>query len=107
MTTPTTTAPASVTLRLQAVLLAAADELTPDLLQPEPGGPCEDELDEELQLADDLGFDSVMLMSLKASLEEHFPELGGLSMPEVLPSLHTVGTLLEYLNRRLAPAGAA
>lgn len=39
MTTPTTTAPASVTLRLQAVLLAAADELTPDLLQPEPGGP--------------------------------------------------------------------
>lgn len=48
-----------------------------------------------------------MLMSLKASLEEHFPELGGLSMPEVLPSLHTVGTLLEYLNRRLAPAGAA
>ena len=78
MTTPTTTAPASVTLRLQAVLLAAADELT----GPAParaGRPLEDELDEELQLADDLGFDSVMLMSLKASLEEHFPELGELS----------------------------
>lgn len=47
---------------------------------------------------DDLGFDSVMLMQLKYRLETRFPELGMLSLSDMVGSLLSVGTLVEYLS---------
>ncbi|MBO8193158.1 acyltransferase domain-containing protein [Streptomyces oryzae] len=61
-------------------------------------------LDESVRFYDDLGFDSVMLMELKYRLEARFPELGELSMPEMLPSLVSIGTLAAYLRGLLTPA---
>jgi acyl carrier protein len=100
-----TAAGRTVPLRLQAALLSVG-EVTPELLFGEPEGEFTPELDDELQLVDDLGFDSVMIMELKSRLEQHFPELGELSLPEILPSLHSVGSLVDYLERRLPPVEA-
>ncbi|MEV7601800.1 acyl carrier protein [Kitasatospora sp. NPDC089797] len=100
MTTGTTAG--AVTRRLRAALLSVG-EVTPELLFGEAADGPEQELDGELQLVDDLGFDSVMLMQLKSGLEQHFPELGGCTLPEILPYLHTVGSLSDYLVLRLSP----
>ncbi|WP_326691073.1 acyltransferase domain-containing protein [Streptomyces sp. NBC_01795] len=62
------------------------------------------ELDEDLRFYDDLGFDSVMLMELKYRLETRFPELGELSLPEMLSSLVSIGSLADYVRGLLAPA---
>ncbi|MGW4160626.1 acyl carrier protein [Streptomyces sp. NPDC004788] len=118
MTVGTTTAGtvtgAAVAPRLRLALLGVSG-MTPELLDGEaPGGPAEHDgageydgaLDEELQLVDDLDFDSVMLLELKCQLERRFPELGELSMPEILPELRTVGSILGLLTRRLAAVGA-
>ncbi len=60
------------------------------------------EQDDGLRFYDDLGFDSVNLMELKFLLEGGFPELGGLSLPEMLTSLVSIGSLVEYLSLQLA-----
>ncbi|MDQ0939590.1 beta-ketoacyl synthase N-terminal-like domain-containing protein [Streptomyces sp. V1I1] len=65
-----------------------------------------DELDDGLRFYDDLGFDSVMLMELKYRLEVRFPEIGELSMPEMLSSLVTVESLIGYLSEQLNAAVA-
>ncbi|NUK66389.1 acyltransferase domain-containing protein [Streptomyces lunaelactis] len=65
-----------------------------------------DELDDALRFYDDLGFDSVMLMELKYRLEVRFPELGELSMPEMLSSLVSVESLIAYLSEQLIAAVA-
>jgi acyl carrier protein len=62
------------------------------------------ELDADLRFYDDLGFDSVMLMELKYRLETRFPELGELSLPEMLSSLVSIGSLADYVRGLLAPA---
>ncbi|GAA2150581.1 hypothetical protein GCM10009760_45130 [Kitasatospora kazusensis] len=109
-----TTAVCSVTQRLRDALLDVSG-VTPELLFGDPdgdggdggaGGGTAEELEEDLQLVDDLGFDSVMLMELKSRLEQHFPALGELTLPEVLPSLRTVGSIVGFLKRRLSSAGA-
>ncbi|WP_240135216.1 type I polyketide synthase [Streptomyces sp. MUM 178J] len=69
------------------------------------GGRCDD-LDDQLRFYDDLGFDSVMLMELKYRLEVRFPELGELSMPEMLSSLVSVESLIGYLGEQLEAAVA-
>ncbi|MFF3323707.1 beta-ketoacyl synthase N-terminal-like domain-containing protein [Streptomyces sp. NPDC002889] len=65
-----------------------------------------DEFDDALRLYDDLGFDSVMLMELKYRLEVRFPEVGELSMPEMLASLVSVESLIGYLGEQLTTAVA-
>jgi acyl transferase domain-containing protein len=55
---------------------------------------------------DDLGFDSVMFMELKYRLEEGFPQLGELSIPEMMSSLVTVETLVGYLLSQLTAVAA-
>ncbi|MEU4497990.1 type I polyketide synthase [Streptomyces sp. NPDC023998] len=65
-----------------------------------------DELDDTLRFYDDLGFDSVMLMELKYRLEVRFPEVGELSMPEMLSSLVSVESLIGYLSEQLNAAVA-
>ncbi|MEV4441664.1 beta-ketoacyl synthase N-terminal-like domain-containing protein [Streptomyces sp. NPDC049577] len=47
---------------------------------------------------DDLGFDSVMVMELTHRIEQRLPDLGELSIPEMLPSLVTPATLTGYLR---------
>ncbi|GAA1262319.1 hypothetical protein GCM10009665_59980 [Kitasatospora nipponensis] len=101
-----TAGPQGIAERVCAALLAVA-EVTPELLFADQADDPDRELDEELQFGDDLGFDSVMLMELKYRLETRFPELGELSLPEMLPYLDTVGSLFGYLTRRLSLVGAS
>ncbi|MFD4141044.1 beta-ketoacyl synthase N-terminal-like domain-containing protein [Streptomyces sp. NPDC058572] len=65
-----------------------------------------EEYDDALRFYDDLGFDSVMLMELKYRLEVRFPEVGELSMPEMLASLVSVESLIGYLGEQLNAAVA-
>ncbi|BAJ28568.1 MULTISPECIES: phosphopantetheine-binding protein [Kitasatospora] len=46
---------------------------------------------------DDLGFDSVMLMQLKYRIETRFPELGELSLADMVDGLTDVATLAGHL----------
>jgi len=55
----------------------------------------------ETRFHDDLGFDSVMLMQLKYRLESRLPELGELSLPDMVDSMRSVRTLAEYLGSLL------
>jgi len=59
----------------------------------------------DLALRGDLGFDSVMVMQLTFQLEKRLPALGKLSLPDMLDSLVTPATLVEYLRAQLS-AGA-
>ncbi|MEU1231241.1 hypothetical protein [Streptomyces sp. NPDC005828] len=104
MTVGTTTV-GTVAPRLRLALLGVSG-VTPELLDGDAPEEYDGALDEELQLVDDLDFDSVMLLELKCQLEQRFPELGELSMPEILPELRTVGSILGLLTRRLAAVGA-
>ncbi|SER33047.1 type I polyketide synthase [Streptomyces qinglanensis] len=63
-----------------------------------------EELGEDVRFYDDLGFDSVMLMELKHRLEVRFPELGELSLPEMIAGLVSIGSLTAYLRGLPAPA---
>ncbi|MBJ6999573.1 MULTISPECIES: acyl carrier protein [Streptomyces] len=99
-----TTAVGTVVPRLRLALLGVSG-MTPELLDGDGAEEYDGELDEELQLVDDLDFDSVMLLELKFQLERRFPELGELSMPEILAELRTVGSILGLLTRRLAVIG--
>ncbi|MFP3992328.1 beta-ketoacyl synthase N-terminal-like domain-containing protein [Streptomyces sp. E11-3] len=47
---------------------------------------------------EDLGFDSVMLMQLKDVLETQLPQAGGVSVQQLLPALHSVATLADFLS---------
>jgi acyl carrier protein len=50
---------------------------------------------------DDLGFDSVKIMQVKFRIEQLVPELGELALPEMIGSLDTVATLVDYLGERI------
>ncbi len=67
-------------------------------------GSAPEELGEDVRFHDDLGFDSVMLMELKYRLEMRFPELGELSLPEMIAGLVSIGSLAAYLRGLPAPA---
>ncbi|MFL0396943.1 type I polyketide synthase [Streptomyces albus] len=92
-------APQAAGAGLDALVGAGVREVVADILDTAPG-----ELDEELRFYDDLGFDSVMLMELKHRLEARFPEVGELSLPEMLSSLVSIGSLAGYLRGLLTPA---
>jgi acyl carrier protein len=61
----------------------------------------------DLALRGDLGFDSVMVMQLTFQLERRLPELGKLSLPDMLDSLVTPATVVEYLRAQLSADLAA
>ncbi|MFE9331776.1 type I polyketide synthase [Streptomyces sp. NPDC006925] len=67
-------------------------------------GSAPEDLGEDVRFYDDLGFDSVMLMELKYRLEMRFPELGELSLPEMIAGLVSIGSLAAYLRGLPAPA---
>jgi [acyl-carrier-protein] S-malonyltransferase len=64
-------------------------------------------IEPDLALHGDLGFDSVMLMQLKFQLEKRLPALGKLSLPDMLDSVVTPATLVEYLRAQLSEYTAA
>ena len=55
-------------------------------------------------LREDLGFDSVLIMQLKYRVEQAVPELGVLSLPDMVDSMTSVGSLVAYLRDRLVKA---
>lgn len=61
----------------------------------------------DLALRGDLGFDSVMVMQLTFQLERRLPALGKLSLPDMLDSLVTPATVVEYLRAQLSADLAA
>ncbi|MGW3730334.1 acyl carrier protein, partial [Streptomyces sp. NPDC000851] len=50
------------------------------------------------RLHEDLGFDSIRVMELKARIEHALPRLGELPVEDLLASLRTVGDLVRYLR---------
>ncbi|MFF4650447.1 type I polyketide synthase [Streptomyces sp. NPDC001380] len=70
------------------------------------GGYSVDELSAHSRLYEDLGFDSVLLMELKKQLEQQLPELGALSVPDLLPVLSSVAELTAWCEARAASATA-
>ncbi|MCX3061384.1 type I polyketide synthase [Streptomyces beihaiensis] len=55
---------------------------------------------------EDLGFDSVMIMQLKDRIENRLPQADGITVPQLLPELRSVGTLAAFLGEWIS-VGAA
>ncbi|MCQ4084288.1 phosphopantetheine-binding protein [Streptomyces sp. RB6PN25] len=108
--TPQRFAAAPVTATVTAVAPAGAEgglvdsvrETVARIIGTEPQG-----LHDDDRFYDDLGFDSVMFMELKYRLEERIPELGELSIPEMMSSLVTPATLTDYLRGQLGQLAGA
>ncbi|GAA2077440.1 hypothetical protein GCM10009801_33540 [Streptomyces albiaxialis] len=64
-----------------------------------------EELDASQRLYEDLGFDSVMMLELKNRLEDDFPALREVSLPEMLPSMADVASLAAYVRECTGPDG--
>jgi hypothetical protein len=71
------------------------------------GGYALDELSPQARLYEDLGFDSVTVMELKKDLEKALPEIGEVSVPELLPALGSLGELVGFYEQRSTAAVAA
>lgn len=95
-------------LRPEAVPQATGDDVVPAVRATVAGilGTPEHEIQDDLRFYDDLGFDSVMFMELKYRLEERLPVLGELSIPEMMSSLVTIESLVEYLRGQLTSVAA-
>ncbi|MFG3282474.1 type I polyketide synthase [Streptomyces sp. NPDC048111] len=72
----------------------------------EVGGYRAEEVGPATRFYQDLGFDSVMIMQLKDRIETRLPRLGTVSVPRMLPALHSVGVLAEFLAGQLAARAA-
>ncbi|MFG2648281.1 type I polyketide synthase [Streptomyces sp. NPDC048436] len=69
------------------------------------GGYAPDEIALRARFYEDLGFDSVTIMQLKTKVEAALPELGELSVQQLLPHLASVGALIDFLRDRPAQDG--
>ncbi|WP_434597764.1 type I polyketide synthase [Streptomyces sp. A5-4] len=70
------------------------------------GGYAPDEIFPHLRLYEDLGFDSVMIMELKNRIEDRLPEVGALTVQELLPRLSSIGDLATFLGERVSSSTA-
>lgn len=52
-------------------------------------------------LADDLGYDSLLQLRLLDRLRKEYPQLQHVSVAELLPRIHNVGDLVDFLVHRL------
>ncbi|MGV9454899.1 type I polyketide synthase [Streptomyces sp. NPDC003635] len=64
------------------------------------GGHDPDLVHDDTRLHEDLGFDSIQAVELKARIEHELPRLGTLPVEELLESMRTVGDLVRYLRGR-------
>ncbi|GHE84111.1 putative polyketide synthase [Streptomyces spiralis] len=72
----------------------------------EVGGHPRERVLREARFYEDLGFDSVMIMQLKSRVESRLPQIGEVSVQQLLPALRSVGTLADFLDD-MVMAGAA
>ncbi|QNI09027.1 type I polyketide synthase [Mycobacterium kubicae] len=59
------------------------------------------------RLADDLGYDSLLQLRLLDRLRAEYPPLHDITVAEVLPRIHSVGDLIDFVMLRLDEAGTA
>jgi hypothetical protein len=52
-------------------------------------------------LADDLGYDSLLQLRLLERLRTEYPQLQRVDVAHVLPSIHNVGDLVDYVLHQL------
>jgi acyl carrier protein len=83
----------------------AADEGAVLAMIAEVGGYSVGELARSRLLADDLGYDSLLQLRLVDRLRTEYPRLEHIRVAEVLPNIHSVGDLVDFVVQRLDPAG--
>jgi acyl transferase domain-containing protein len=71
----------------------------------EVGGYSADRLPRSARLSDDLGYDSLLQLRLIERLRTEYPQLENIPVAEVLPDIHSVGDLVDFVMQRLGPAG--
>jgi acyl transferase domain-containing protein len=59
------------------------------------------------RLADDLGYDSLLQLRLLDRLRAEYPPLHDITVAEVLPRIHSVGDLVDFVRERLDEGGTA
>lgn len=64
----------------------------------EVGGHSVEQVVDSARFYEDLGFDSVMIMQLKDQVETRLPQVGEVSVQQLLPALRSVGSLAEFLG---------
>lgn len=69
------------------------------------GGYSAGKLTRSSRLADDLGYDSLLQVRLLNRLRSEYPELEHMSVSDVLPHIHSVGALVDFVVARLDNAG--
>ena len=70
------------------------------------GGYSVGELARSSLLGDDLGYDSLLQLRLIDRLRAEYPQLEHIAVAEVLPNIHSVGDLVDFVVERLDPAPA-
>jgi acyl transferase domain-containing protein len=103
-----TTQPAVVTLgaeRDEPSRAPAGDEGAVLAMIADVGGYSVTELARSSLLADDLGYDSLLQLRLIDRLRTEYPRLEHITVAEVLPNIHSVGDLVDFVVQRLDTAG--
>ena len=57
------------------------------------------------RLSDDLGYDSLLQLRLLDRLRAEYPRLQDVTVAEVLPKIHSVGDLVDFVMERLDEGG--
>jgi acyl transferase domain-containing protein len=68
------------------------------------GGYSVGELARSSRLSDDLGYDSLLQLRLFDRLRADYPQLGHIAIVEVLPKIHSVGDVVDFVVERLGSA---
>jgi acyl transferase domain-containing protein len=68
------------------------------------GGYSVAELARSNHLGDDLGYDSLLQVRLIDRLRTEYPQLEHITVADVLPNIHSVGDLVDFVVQRLDPA---
>ena len=70
----------------------------------EVGGYSAGGLARSARLSDDLGYDSLLQLRLIDRLRTEYPQLEHITVAEVLPNIHSVGDLVDFVLERLGSA---
>ena len=87
--------PARVPADLEGAVLAVIAEV---------GGYSAGRLARSSRLSDDLGYDSLLQLRLIDRLRTEYPQLEHIAVAEVLPNMHCVGDVVDFVAQRLGPA---
>ena len=70
----------------------------------EVGGYSAGRLARSARLSDDLGYDSLLQLRLIDRLRTEYPQMEHITVAEVLPNIHSVGDLVDFVLERLGSA---